>query len=112
MKKGAYDNSRTKHKLLEKRRDGVKEVIWKLNPEQRAFIEDSLNMPTEAYLFEVKTRTFYRLKELDHILKIIHSASKEGKRTIVLKLDKSQLSILNDYGISYRPYKYKIKVCG
>ena len=31
MKKGAYENSRLKHQLLDKKRNGVKELICKLN---------------------------------------------------------------------------------
>lgn len=112
VKKEAYENSRTKYKLLEKKRRGVKEVIWRLRPEQRQFIESRLGMPTEIYLYEVRTRTFRNVRNVDKILKELHFLNKRGKKVAILKLIPKQLEILDSYGIYYRPYKYKIKLFG
>ena len=110
MKNEAYQYSRTKHELLKKRRRGVKEVIWHLEPGQREFVESRLGMPTEVYLYEIRTRTFNNIRNIDAILKKLHFSKKDGKRVIVSKLKPEQLKVLDAYGIYYRPYKYKIKL--
>lgn len=112
MRKKAYQNSKLKHQLFEKQRRGVKEVIWTLKPEQKEFIEERLKFTTEEYLYQVKTKSFLNIKGLKYnILKTIHLYNKKGKRTVVLKLDNKEKKILDEYGVSYWPYKYKIKLC-
>ena len=83
----AYENSKLKHQLLERKRRGYKELIWKLNPEQRRFIEQTLGFNVEPYLFNVKTRTFSRIRELDPLLKEIHYKNKRGIKNCVFRLN-------------------------
>lgn len=108
MKKTAYNNSRMKYVLLEKRRRGIKEVLWSLKLDQRKYIEDILGFKTEEYLYEVRTKTFYNIHNLDPLLKNIHYWNKQDKRTRVVHLNDEQKNLLNDFNVHFRPCKYKI----
>ena len=110
MKKDAYENSRFKYQLLEKKRNGVKELIWKLNPTQIEFVERKLGFIVEPYLYEVNTRIFYSVNNLDKFLKDLHYKCKRGKKSIVLELTPYQKDVLDELEIKYRPYKYRIKL--
>lgn len=110
MKKSAYDNSKLKYQLLEKKRNGVKEVIWKLSSKQRNFIEESLHFAVEPYLYSIKTRRFHDITNLPPILRYIHYKNKEGKKECVLKLDSEDRKILKEFEVTYVPCKYKIKL--
>lgn len=110
MKNSAYENSRFKYQLLEKKRNGIKEVIWKLNPNQIEFIEKTLGFEVESYLYEVRTRKFSNVYKLDSFLKEMHYRNKKGKQFMVTKLNGYQKDALDVLGIKYRPYKYKIRL--
>lgn len=110
MEKSAYCDLEFKNKLLEKKRRGVKEIIWKLNPSQVDFIEEKLNFQVEPYLYEIRTKTFCNVRNLDNLLKDMHYKNKKGKRTMVTKLSLYQREMLDVLEIKYRPYKYKIKM--
>lgn len=108
MKKYAYEHSKLKYQLLDRQRKGVKEIIWKLKPEQVEFIEQKFAFEVIPYLYEIRTRTFYNVKTLDNLLKDIHYSCKRGKKVIVLKLSSKQRKILDEFGVKYIPYKYRI----
>jgi len=110
MKKRAYESSKLKYQLLNKKRNGVKEVIWKLSPSQVEFIQRKFGFYIEPYLYEVKTRTFCNIKNLDTLLKDLHYKSKQGKKFTVIKLTRHQKDVLDTLGIKYKPYKYRIKL--
>lgn len=110
MRKDAYENSNLKHQLLEKKRNGIRELIWKLNPEQVEFIRRKFGFSVEPYLFEVNTRPFHNIRNLEIILRDIHLKNKKGKKRAVFKLDKTEMKILDEFGVRYRPFKYKIKL--
>ena len=88
---------------------GVKEVIWRLNLAQRNYIEDSLHFVVEPYLYKVKTRRFYNISNLPSVLKDIHYQNRKGVKEYITKLSFSDKKILEDFGVNYVPYKYKIK---
>ena len=111
MKKSAYENSKLKYQLINKKRNGVKELIWKLTPNQVEFVEEKFGFEVKPYLYEVKTRTFYNVRNLDNILKDIHYSCKRSKKVIVLKLNSKEKKVLKEFRIGYRPYKHKIKLC-
>jgi len=111
MKKSAYENSKLKYQLLSKKRNGVKEVIWKLNLQQKKFIEETLEFSVEPYLYSVKTRTFHNISEMDAILKEIHYKNKKGTRECVFQLNSKQRKLLDEFEVKYAPYKYIIKLC-
>lgn len=100
--------SAIKHQLLEKKHNGVKEVIWKLTNLQREFVETSLGFYTEEYLYRIQTKKFYNIKDLDNLLKKIHYLNKKGKKYTVLKLTPYQKKLLNEYCVNYKPYKFRI----
>ena len=108
MKKRAYEISKFKYQLLNKKRNGVKEVIWKLNPGQIEFIQRKFGFNVEPYLYEVRTRTFHNVRNLDGFLKDLHYENKKGKKFMITKLTLYQKDVLKELGIRYRPYKYKI----
>ena len=64
MKNSAYQNSKLKHQLREKKNRGVEEVLWKLTPEQEAFIKNTLRYRVEACLYQVKTKKLAELRSL------------------------------------------------
>lgn len=110
MKKGAYENSKLKYQLLEKKRKGVKEVIWKLNSQQKGFIEETLKFIVEPYLYKIRTKSFYNISDKDSLLKDIHYKNKRGVQECVFKLNSKQIELLDEFGVKYKPYKYKIKL--
>lgn len=110
MKKSAYENSKLKYQLLEKKRSGVKEVIWRLNPYQKEFIERTLGFFVEPFLYNVKTRPFCRIREIPSLLKEIHYKNKKGIRECVFKLNSDEIRLLDEFGVRYAPYKYRIKL--
>ena len=110
MKKNAYENSRLKYELLEKKRQGVKELIRKLKPGQVEFIKERFGFQVEPYLYEIKTKQFFNVRNLPTILKDIHYKSKRGKKFVVFKLTDDEKIILDEFNIKYRPIKYKIKL--
>ena len=110
MRKDAYENSKMKQQLLEKKRNGVQELIWKLNPEQVEFIQRKFGFSVVPYLFEVNTRQFHNIRKLEKILKEIHFKNKQGKRRVVFKLNDKEKDVLDEFGVKYRPFKYKIKL--
>lgn len=112
MKNNAYQNSKLKHQLWEKKRRGVGDVIWRLDSAKKDYIENSLGFETEPYLYIIYTRKFCNIKELPPLLKNLHYANRQNKRTIVCKLNHREIKLLNEYGVSFKPYKYKIKLCG
>lgn len=108
MKKYAYEHSRLKYQLLDKQRRGVREVIWKLEPAQVEFIEQKFGFEVIPYLYEIKTRSFYNVKNVDNLLKDIHYLHKKGKKIMVFKLNSKQRKLLDQFEVKYRPYKYRI----
>lgn len=110
MKKSAYENSKIKYQLLEKERNGVKQVIWKLNPFQKEFIERTLGFCVTPYLYNVKTKKFHNIRVLDPLLKEIHYKNKRGIRECVFELNSKQRKVLDEFGVKYAPCKYIIKL--
>lgn len=108
MKRKQYEASKTKKVLLDKRRRGEKEVIWKLSEIQLKEVE-KLGMRVEPFLYEIRTRRFNNVRILQSsLLKDIHYASRDGKWQIVRHLKKCDIKILEEYGINFYPIKYKI----
>ena len=108
MKNKEYRNAKLKYKLLEKKQNGTKEVIWKINTSQREFIERTLGFYTEPYLYEVQTRRFHNVFNLEEILKDVHYKNKQGKKTVVFRLSPEEMRVLDEYAVKYRPYKFRI----
>lgn len=108
MKNSAYYNSKIKHQLREKKERRVKFVVWSLKPEQIEFIY-SLGYRVEEYLYQVKTEHMYDIHSIkSKTLKEIHFKNKKGIKTMVMELNPKNKKLLDEYGIRYKPYKFKI----
>ena len=109
MKGKAYEASKTKKMLLDKKREGKKYVIWRIASKAQMQEIDRLGFQREPWLYEIKTRPFFNVKGIkSHLIKDIHFANKQGKRTIVCHLKKGDEKILKDFGVDFRPFKYRI----
>lgn len=108
MKAKCYKQSKLKKQLAEKRKQGVRVLVWSLTPIRRQEIEE-LGYIVEPYLFSIKTRTFQNIKNIQStLLKDLHYMKKRGKEYEVRTLKYGEKEILEEYGIRYRPVKYKI----
>lgn len=97
--------------LRAKENAGVPYVIWRLNFEQRAEIEQWWDV--EPFLYTIRTRRFQNVSKLPSaILKDIHYACKRGKATIARKLSEEDKKLLERFDIKYWPLKYKIYLAG
>ena len=111
MKTKQYQLSCLKKQLKRKQRNQVKFLIWKLSKEQIEYIEQVFGLKVEPYLYEIRTQSFKNIRCLNSsILKDIHYRNKRDKKTEVRRLNQKEKHILDDYGIRYRPYKYKINL--
>lgn len=108
MKNKDYRLAQTKYKLKELKQHRVKSVVWRLTRQQKVFIQQ-LGYEVIPYLYEVKTKTFMNLSSIKNSkLKEIHYSCKKGKKAIVLKLNKEDMKILEEYAVKFRPIKFKI----
>lgn len=109
LKGKAYVSSRTKKTLLSKQREGKKYVIWRISSKAQMQEIDRLGFHREPWLYEIKTRPFFNVRGIkSHLIKDIHFACKQGKRTIVRHLKRDDEKILKDFGVDFRPFKYRI----
>lgn len=110
MKNKENQLSQMKYKLRELKERKVKIVIWKLTKEEKEYIEN-LGYEVSPYLYEIRTKTFRNLYEIqDTRIRDIHYSSKQGKKTIVLKLKKKDMKVLEEFNVRFRPVKYKIRL--
>ena len=108
MKDRDYKNAQLKHQLFQMKNAGKKNPRWKLSRERVEFIE-SIGFPVKEYLYRIKTKQIYNVKEQCGILKEIHYASvKDHKRYIFRTLSEKEKAILEDKGIEFTPYKYEV----
>lgn len=108
MKNGQNRLAGLKYHLRSKKAEGKKEIIQKLSGEQLIYIE-KLGYQTIPWLYEITTKRFINVKNADSaLLKDIHYANKNGKRKIYRTLKRQEIKVLDDRGIYYRPYKFKI----
>jgi len=108
MKKDCYELKYLKHDLRQKREAGIKVLEWKLTAEKKEYIEN-LGYRVEPYLYEIKTKKFYNVRNLQStLLKDLHYKNKRGKKGMVRALKRGDKQILDEYGIRYYPVKYRI----
>ncbi len=109
MKGKAYEASKTKKMLLDKKREGKKYVIWRIASKAQMQEIDRLGFQREPWLYEIKTRPFFNVKGIkSHLIKDIHFAYKQGKRSIVCRLKNGDAKTLREFGVDFRPFKYRI----
>ena len=111
MKGKAYEASKTKKILLNKKRKGEKYVIWRISSNAQLQEIDRLGFQREPWLYEIRTRPFWNVRGIkSHLIKEIHFAYKKGKGTIVRRLKKGDEEILKDFGVDFKPLKYRINL--
>lgn len=111
MKNRQYRLAKLKYQLEDKKRNGIRYVIWKLNRVQVDYIVEILRYQVTPYLYRIQTRQLKNYRGTQNsLLKELHHANKEGKKTIVKKLSVQQLKVLDEYGLKYWTEKYRIKL--
>lgn len=97
-----------KYQLSKKKDDRKKYVIWKLDDNMLEYIQ-RLGYQVEPWIYEIKTRKSASIRNAkSSIVKELHYANSRGKRSIYCKLKVGEKHTLDEIGITYRPYKYKI----
>lgn len=100
--------SALKHKLRNKKENREKEVIWKLSIVQKEYIEQ-LGYTLVPWIYEIITKSIIDVKRAKApIIREVHYANKRGQKKMYRKLKSQELRSLNEYGVNYYPYKYKI----
>ena len=108
MKNSQMKLATLKYQLREYKNAGKKEVIRKLTDEQREYVE-TLGYATIPFLYEIVTKNFTNIKKVNgSIAKDIHYSNRKGRSKIYRKLKRQDLKILEENGIFYRSYKYRI----
>lgn len=109
MKDKNHKLSLMKHRLREKEKQGVEEVKWKLDEEQREYLTRA-GYSSEPYLFRITTRTIADVsKSGSKLLKEIDHAKKNSKRELYKPLNVQQQELLKKYHVHYVPYKFRLK---
>lgn len=102
--KKSFLYSRTKRKLDELQRNGVKYVIWSLDPNIVPFVKKLYG--ATPYLYSIRTTRFSDIHSKNKLLKDLHYANKKGKEFVTRKLTEDEKEILQSNGVSYRTVKY------
>ena len=107
MKEDYNKNLRTMNQLDMMQKNNKKFVVWNLSSKVRAQVEAKYFV--EDYLYEIRTKQLKNIRTINNKkLKELHFACKQNKRTIVRELNEEDKKILSEYGIRFRPTKYKI----
>jgi hypothetical protein len=101
--------------LFEKRCKQLKQIkgtdkcrTFKLDVDQKRFIEKELGLKVEPYLYSVRTRTFMNVSELPQELLILHYSKKHRNYTKVMKLTEEEKKLFKKYGVKFEILTYKI----
>lgn len=104
--------SSLKFKLKNMKDERKKYVVWKLNPEQRDFVQ-TLGYQVTPWIYEVQTaiienRAGLQTQKSLGILWELHFARKRGQKKMYKHLKANEVKILEQYNVSFVPLKYKI----
>ena len=93
--------------LQHKEMQGEESVFWKLSEEQLKFFSNFYEI--EPYLYSIRTKQLNQVSKCKYkLLKEIHYSNKKVKIQIERKLSEKQRALLDEYGITYKPLKFKI----
>lgn len=107
MKNKCYRQNKMKKQLIQMRNQGREFVVWKLNLTQKEELEKLFRV--EPFIYLIETRTFYNIQNIhSNLLKDVHYSKKRKKSYLVRPLKDREIDLLEEYGIKYRPLKYKI----
>lgn len=97
-----------KYQIEALKKRGIKEKEWRLTKVQQEYVE-SLGYQLIPLIYRIRTKTFKDLHSIrSNLIKEIHFANKERKRTIGRPLNEQDKEVLRQYGIRYDPIKFKI----
>ncbi len=108
MNNKLYKMSKLKNQLLDKKRKNKSNPCWKLNHEQKNYVENTLGFRTTPVIYSITTRSFQNIRQQSSILKDIHYAFKRGVPRMVRKLSMDEKKVLDEHSVKYTPYKYVI----
>lgn len=106
MKNKEFRNSKLKHQLSEKKKKGIKFVIWRLNPQQVDFVE-SLGYEVIPHIFKIRKKRFI-FKDVLKKGTILKKVNYSKKDFIFSTLKKDEKELLDEFDVHYSPYKHKI----
>ena len=110
MKNKNYRFSKLKKDLAIRLFKGEKSVIWSLKADQLEYIIE-LGYDVYPYIYTIKTRKFSReIRNQYPLLKDLHYAEKR-RASINIRLQYSDIKILEKFGVKYKPLKYRINLC-
>ncbi len=107
MKKKMYKDSQLKHQIYQAKNAGKKSVEKKLTEEQVQFLRN-LGFEVIPFLYWIETRTWYNVQNMKGVLKEIHYTRKKGKRTLIRRLNRKELNLLDEHDVSYEVLKYRV----
>lgn len=107
MKDKKYRLELLKKQLQTDEAKGIKVREWQLSREQYEYVK-GLGYKVEAILYSFKTRQFQNIRSKPALIKEIHYASKRGKWMMKKRLNKSEMQILKEYNIKFKPVVFKI----
>lgn len=108
MKNSDHRLSILKHQLREKKEGHFEYVIWKLSPQQVEYVKN-LGYKVEPYLYVIITRKMSGNKQ--RYTGVIRDVARSGERGVwkmYRKLKHQEIKSLQDYGIQFYAFKYKI----
>ena len=109
MKNKDYRKSKLKHQLIQKKLNGQKVLYWRISSYQQLQDIQEIGGIVEPYLYEIKTRKFYNVNKLPcTLLKDLHYLNKRGTIYEVRRLRENEKRTLDEFGIRYRPIKFKV----
>ena len=83
-------------------------VIKRMTPEQAKFVREVLHYEVHPYLYEIQTKRIENNRSAMWLLKEIHRAYKNGKKTICKKLRAKEVDVLTRESIKFQPVKYRV----
>ena len=111
MKPHCFKIAIVKNELLRNKRAGHSYHDMFLTREQEAYAQklcETYGWRKEEILHRVQTKCFKDIRQKSELLKKIHSAKRENKETIALRLSETDKKVLMENGVKYWPIKFRI----
>ena len=108
MTSNAHNFSAIKHQLSEKKRHGVKSVLWKLTKEQNGYVQRTMNYVTEPEIYQVRTKKINIPGKWSPIVKEVNYAFRRNCKNIYRRLTPSELAELKQHDVQVTPFKYRV----
>lgn len=97
-----------KHQLRQKRENQEKEVVWKLNDEQKEYVEQ-LGYGVIPWIYEINTKPIPGVKYARaKIIRDVHYANQRKRKKLYRTLKPKEVKALQEHEVRYHVLKYKI----